>query len=148
MPIYRKASHVTFDCRYHIVWITKYRKHVLNENIQKRLEVILKWVCKELYVNVISIWMEEDHVHMYVWIPPSKWIPEVLQRLKGRSSHVIQEEYKSYLKEYLWWWNLWWRWYFVVTVWHVDHETIKNYVESQWAAENLWEEVEILWERH
>lgn len=99
---YRKASHVTFDCRYHIVWVTKYRNDALNDKIVKRLKEILIELCRKMYVNVISIGMEDDHVHMYISIPVAKPIPYVVQRLKGITSKEIMKEYRSYLKKRYW----------------------------------------------
>ena len=52
---YRKASHVTFDCRYHIVWITKYRNPALSKEIQKDLDILLRKLCKGMYVNVLRL---------------------------------------------------------------------------------------------
>ena len=143
MGMYRKWSHTTYDCRYHLVWITKYRHKCLDEKIQKRLEIILRWICKSLYVHIISLWMEEDHVHMYINIPLNSPIPMVVNKLKWRSSKVIREEFFQELKEYYWKPKLWATWYFIATVWEINHETIKNYVEQQWAEEHATEEVEL-----
>ena len=143
MGMYRKWSHTTYDCRYHLVWITKYRHKCLDEKIQKRLDILLRWICKSMYVNVISLWMEEDHVHMYITIPLNSPIPMVVNRLKWRTSKVIREEFKEELKEYYWKPKLWATWYFIATVWEINHETIKNYVEHQWEQEHFTEEIEL-----
>jgi REP element-mobilizing transposase RayT len=98
-----------------------------------------------MYVNVMSIWMEDDHVHMYISIPVSKSIPYVVQRLKWVTSKEIMKEYKSYLKR--WYWSeestLRARWYFVCTVWEITSEVVKNYVDAQWKEDVLWIEVEL-----
>jgi putative transposase len=79
---YRKASHATYDCRYHIVWITKYRRKVLNKVLQNKIQQVIEGVCKEMYVKILSIGFEEDHVHMYISIPLTNPIPYVVQILK------------------------------------------------------------------
>ena len=142
---YRKASHVTFDCRYHIVWVTKYRNDALNDKIVKRLKEILIELCRKMYVNVISIGMEDDHVHMYISIPVAKPIPYVVQRLKGITSKEIMKEYRSYLKKRYWSEDatLRARWYFVCTVWEITSQVVKNYVDAQWKEAVLWSEVEL-----
>jgi putative transposase len=96
-----------------------------------------------MYVQVLSIWMEEDHVHMYINIPLNSPIPMVVNRLKWRTSHVLRYEFREYLKEFYWKPCLWATWYFIATVWEVNDETIKNYVEMQWKEDALWEEVEL-----
>lgn len=143
MGKYRKWSHTTYDCRYHLVWITKYRNKCLTEWMRVRLEKILRWVCKEWYVWVISIWMEEDHVHMYISIPLSKPIPEVVQALKWRWSKILRWEYREELSKWYWKPVLWAKGYFIATVGEINHETIKNYVEMQGKEDVLWIEVEI-----
>ena len=143
MGKYRKSSHATYDCRYHLVWITKYRNKCLTEKMQKRLEKILRWICKEWYINILSIWMEEDHVHMYISIPLSKPIPQVVQVLKWRSSRFLRKEFSVELSKWYWKAVLWADWYFIATVGEINHETIKNYVDMQGKEDVLWIEVEI-----
>lgn len=140
---YRKASHTTYDCRYHIVWITKYRHPVLTKEIRKRLEIVIKWICKRQYINVLNIWMEEDHVHLYVSIPISKPIPEMVHKIKWATSKIIREEFKDEIKKYYWRNVLWARWYFVATVWEITDDIVKRYIDQQGKDEVLWDEVEL-----
>ena len=140
MSFYRRGSHTVYDCRYHVVWITKYRKKWLHKKLQPILEWILKDICEDLYIKVIRIWMEEDHVHMYVSIPLETWhIPEVVQKLKWLSSKKLWEIdwMDKYFKKFYWKDWIWKRarWYFVCTIWEVNDETIKKYVEEQWMIE-------------
>ena len=143
MGTYRKASHVTYDCRYHIVWITKYRRKILKKKLRERLEAILRMKCKEMYIDVISIGIEEDHVHIYCSMPHSQHISYVLQQLKGGSSRIIRQEYEEYLREYYWKPFLWAVGYFVATVGEITHETVKKYVEQQGKQECLGEDIKV-----
>ena len=127
-----KASHSVYDCRYHIVWITKYRRKCLSKEMQRRLENILREICEELRIRVIEIGMEEDHVHMYLTIPPVQPIPYVIKMFKGRTSHKLRKEFKEELAVY--YWNkkaLWAVGYFVATVGNVDGKLIEHYVANQ-----------------
>ena len=134
---YRKSSHNTQDCRYHIVWITKYRRKCLSEEMQERLKEILEELCREMYIYILKMWMEEDHVHMYVNIPVSQPIPYVLKRLKWISSKRIREEYAKELREYYWDAVLWAVGYFICTVWEITDELVRKYVEEQWRKDVL-----------
>ncbi len=89
--------------------------------------------------------MEDDHVHMYISIPVSKWIPYVVKRLQGVSSRLIMKEYRTYLKKRYWSdeATLRARWYFICTVGEITSEVVKKYVEEQGKEEVLWEEVEL-----
>lgn len=137
MPYYKQGWHTMYDCRYHIVWITKFRKKWINEDVKKVLVDILEEICEELFVKIIRIGMEEDHVHLYVSIPLTTWyIPDVIQKLKGRSSKMLweNEELKRYFKQFYWkdWIWKWAVWYFICTVWEVNDKLIKEYIEEQW----------------
>ena len=144
---YRKASHAVYDCRYHIVWITKYRRKCLAKPLQIEIQKILEWVCKEVYITPIAIGMENDHVHVYLSIPLVHPIPHVVQLLKWRSSHQVfrEERFKTHLKQFYWWEkkSLWAVGYFCATVWAVDQEIIKAYVEQQWQEDIQGEEIEL-----
>ena len=124
MSYYKYWWHTVYDCRYHLVWITKYRKHWIHEKIMPILEEILRDLCEELFVKIISIWMERDHVHMYISIPLQTWhIPDVVQKLKWWSSKILWDDdrLKKWFKNFYWKEWVWKRarWYFICTVWEV-----------------------------
>ena len=141
---YQKSSHTTYDVRYHLVWITKYRNPVLTQEIQKRLEEILKITCEKIWVVILRIGFEEDHVHMYVRLPITKPISAVVQYIKWKSSFIIRKEFYNQLKKWYWKSNhLWAVWFFVASVWEINWEIIAKYVEQQWKEENEAEEIEL-----
>jgi len=129
--MYWRASHCVYDCRYHIVWITKYRHKCLAPRIQARLKTIITEVCEDLHIRIIKVGMEEDHVHLYLSIPPVHPLPMVLQKLKGRSAFQLRKEFKQHLESFYWKNVLWAVGYFVATVGEVTHETVKRYVQMQ-----------------
>jgi putative transposase len=115
------------------VWITKWRNGAIGGEFKEDLEKRLKELCAKMYVNVLSIGMEEDHVHMYISIPPSKSVPYVINRLKGVTSKEMMEKHRKYLKKWYWSENsaLWARGYFICTVGEVTAEVVNEYVSSQ-----------------
>ncbi len=103
--------------------------------MKKRLEIIIKWVCKENYVIVLWLGFEEDHVHCLLSFPIKVDIPDVYRLIKWRTSHVIRKEFAEHLKKYYKWkWDksLWAVWYFFCSVWKVNEDIVKKYVENQW----------------
>jgi len=143
---YKHSSHATYNLTWHCVWITKYRRKVINEKMKNRLETIIMWVCKENYVNVLWVWFEEDHVHLLLSFPITFYIPDIFRLIKWRTSKVIREEFKEHLKEYYKWrWSkhLWAVWYFFCSVWKVDEDVVKRYVENQWKEDCVGEEISI-----
>ena len=95
------------------------------------LKKVLNGICNEMHVRVLNIGMEEDHIHMYISVPPVQPIPYVVKILKGRTSKVLREKFKDHLKEFYLNDVLWAVGYFVATVGEVTHETVKQYIEEQ-----------------
>lgn len=141
---YQKSSHVTYDVRYHLVWITKYRKPVLSLSMQERLKEILIQTCEFAGVVILTIWFEKDHVHMYIRMPITKSITSVVWYIKWKSSYIMRKEFYKQLKKAYWWVEcLWAVWYFVSSVWEINGEIIAKYVEQQWKEENEVTEIEL-----
>jgi len=68
---YRKASHCVYDLKYHIVWITKYRKPVLRREIGTRVRDLIRMICASLDVEIVKGNISRDHVHLLVSVPPT-----------------------------------------------------------------------------
>lgn len=130
MQNYRKTSHTTYDCKYHIVWITKYRKKVMAGVIAERVREILRQICKEQDVEILKGHVSKDHVHMFVSVPPHMSISKLVQSLKGKSSYKLLGENKE-LSRMFWGRHLWARGYFVATSGNVTDEIIMEYIKNQ-----------------
>ena len=131
---YRKTAHSVYDLKYHLVWITKYRKPVLRGQVALRLRELIRQTCETLDVYILSGHVSADHVHLLVSVPPSIAVSDLVQRLKGRSSRRLLEEFGELSRQY-WGQHMWARGYFAVSTGNVTDEIIKQYIESQ--GENL-----------
>ena len=127
---YRKTSHSVYDIKYHIVWITKYRKPVLRGGIGKRMRELIRQTCASLDVYIVKGHISRDHVHLLVSVPPKLSVSELVKRLKGRSSRKMLQEYDELSKEF-WGRHLWARGYFVASVGNVTDEIVAEYIEKQ-----------------
>jgi putative transposase len=130
MQNYRKTSHTTYDCKYHIVWITKYRKRVLEGLLAERVRDLLRQICKENEVEIIKGHVSKDHIHLFVSVPPHLAISKLVQYLKGKSSYKIMQENKQVSKMF-WGRHLWGRGYFVATSGNITDEVIMEYIKKQ-----------------
>ncbi len=130
MENYRKTTHSTYDIKYHIVWITKYRKPVMIGAIAKRLQEIIRQVCAQNDVQILSGHISKDHVHMLVSVPPHLSASKLVQYMKGSSSYKLQMEYKEMNKQY-WGRHIWARGYFVASTGNVTDEIIAEYIQNQ-----------------
>lgn len=127
---YRKTSHSVYDLKYHVVWITKYRKPVLRGEIAVRLRELVRQTCAALDVYILSGHIAVDHVHLLVSVPPKNSVSELMQRIKGRSSRKMLEEFGE-LNRQFWGRHLWARGYFAASSGNVTDDIIKQYIESQ-----------------
>ena len=126
---YQKGKHSVFYHRYHVVWITKYRFKVLKGAVQQRVREIIRQVCHENDVEIISGVLSSDHVHMFVSIPPKLSVSDFLRKVKGRSSHKVQLEFPVLKKRY-WGRHFWGRGYFSTTSGAITDDVILQYLEN------------------
>ena len=127
---YRKTAHSVYDIKYHIVWITKYRKPILRGAIGLRVRELIQQTSASLDVYIEKGHVAKDHVHLLVSVPPDLAVSELVQRLKGRSSRLMMQEFVELSKAY-WGRHLWARGYFVASTGNVTDEIIAEYIEKQ-----------------
>jgi putative transposase len=96
----RKGSHTVSRLTVDIVWVTKYRYHVLKGEIQKRCRELMIQICDAEDIKILKGAVSKDHVHMHIEYPPSKAISAIVKRLKGRTSRLLQQEYPELQKRY------------------------------------------------
>ena len=130
MTEYRKGSHTVYDIKYHIVWITKYRKSVLRGEIGLRLRELIRQTCEAEEVYIEKGHVAADHVHLLLSVPPNIAVSDLVQRLKGRSSRKMLDEFGE-LRRQFWGQHLWARGYFVASSGNVTDEIIAQYIEMQ-----------------
>lgn len=130
MQNYRKTAHSTYDCKYHIVWITKYRKKVMVGVVAERVRELVRGICKENEVEILKGHVSKDHVHLFVSVPPHLSISKLVQYLKGKSSYKLLQENKQLSKAF-WGRHLWARGYFVATSGNITDEMVLEYIKNQ-----------------
>ncbi|MDZ7769918.1 MAG: IS200/IS605 family transposase [Woeseiaceae bacterium] len=129
MQDYKRSSHSVWDCKYHLVWTTKYRYQILGGDVGQRCRELLREIerSKEMVIYAGSI---NRHVHMLIGIPPNLSVSRAVQYLKGKSSHRLLTEYQRLRKRY-WGQHLWARGYWVATSGNVTDEVWKEYIKNQ-----------------
>jgi len=127
---YRKTSHTTYDCKYHVVWITKYRKPVMIGLVGERVRELIRQICKGHDVEILKGHVSKDHVHLFVSVPPHLAISKLVQYLKGKSSYKLLQENKQ-LSRMFWGRHLWGRGYFVATSGNITDEVVLEYIKNQ-----------------
>jgi|TARA_B100001013_G_scaffold315447_1_gene222409 putative transposase len=128
MRRYRKGSHSTHDLKVHLVWCTKYRHKALQQDVACRIRDLLRQICEANDIQIVKGHVSKDHIHLYVSYPPKLSVSEMIKRLKGRSSKMIQAEFPE-LGAKFWGRHFWGIGYAAFSSGTVTDQTIQEYLE-------------------
>ena len=126
---YRHGAHTVFNIEYHFVWVTKYRYHVRVGEVKTRAREIIRQVCLRHDLSILQGHVSRDHVHVLISASTHLSASEIIQKVKGRSSRMLQQEFPHLRKRY-WGQHIWARGYFCITVGQVTDEGIRSYIEG------------------
>lgn len=130
----KKGRGYVCQLEYHLIWVTKYRHQVLVGEVADRLRDILRDIATQNGLEVASMEVMPDHVHLLLGATPQHAIPDFVKALKGASARRMFSAYPE-LKQKLWGDNLWNPSYCVLTVSEDTRTQVQQYIESQHAAE-------------
>ena len=136
MQNYGKMSHTPYDCKYHVVWITKYRKRILSGLVAERVRELLRGLCKEHAVEIQKGHISTDQVHLFFSVPLHLIISKLVQYMKGESSYKMLQEHRS-LSKMFWGLHLWGGGCFVATSGNITDEVIMEYINNQDGDDNF-----------
>jgi len=135
-----KLTHSAWDCKYHIVWIPKYRKRKLYGEVAKDLGKIFHELVKQRESRIVEGSVCSDHIHMLIEIPPKYAVSAVVGYIKGKSAIAIARTYLGKRQNFTGQ-NFWARGYYVSTV--VRDETIKKYIQEQEEEDKRLDQLEM-----
>lgn len=125
---YQSLSHSKWDCKYHVVFVPKYRRKVLYGEIRKQLGPIFHELARQKECQILEGHLMPDHVHMCIAIPPKHAVSSVIGFLKGKSAIAIarlQGKERNFAGE-----QFWARGYAVSTV-GFNEDEIRRYIRNQ-----------------
>lgn len=125
---FNSNHNITYSCKYHVVWCPKYRRPVLVNGVDVRLNEILREVVGQTTGEILEMEIMPDHVQVLVDINPQFGICKLVRLMKGRSSRYLRQEF-SWLKSRLP--TLWTNSYFVATVGGAPLSAVKQYIQKQ-----------------
>ncbi|HIF9325766.1 TPA: IS200/IS605 family transposase [Photobacterium damselae] len=129
-PVIRKGRHCVSALHAHLVFVTKYRRKVFNNEILNRLEEITKEICIDFEVELKEFNGEQDHVHILIEYPPKVQLSKLINSLKGVSSRRLRQEFPI-IHRYLWNSALWSPSYFAGSCGGASLDVLTKYIESQ-----------------
>jgi len=121
---YERLNHSVWECKYHVVFIPKYRRKALFGAIKKELGVIFKDLARQKESTI-----EEGHVHMLISIPPKYSVASVIGFIKGKSAIQIARRFRGKERNFTGE-HFWARGYFVSTVGR-DEVRVREYIKNQ-----------------
>ena len=127
----RLSGHSAYYTEYHIVWIAKYRYHVLNPGVKAYLVKLFPKVMEELPgCEIVKYNIQVDHIHMVMIIPPKYAVSAVVGKIKGMTSSELRKKF-GWMKLRYWRENIVWSPGFFVSTVGIEREKILKYVEYQ-----------------
>jgi len=131
---YESLSHSKWICKYHIVFIPKFRKKVLYGKIRKFLGPLFHELANQRNSRIEKGSMVQDHVHMLISIPPKYSVAEVIGYIKGKSAIAVARQFGGKQRNF----NgerFWARGYAVSTV-GFEIDQIRSYIANQEQLDN------------
>ena len=134
-------SHSKWECKYHVVWIPKYRRKMLYSQLRKDLGAMFHELARQKESRVLEGHLQPDHVHMLLSIPPKYAVSQVVGYMKGKSAIYIARTYLGQRKNYSGM-SFWARGYFVSTV-GTDEEVVRAYIREQEQEDQRIEQLQL-----
>jgi putative transposase len=125
----QSLSHTLWECKYHVVWIPKYRRKTIYEQLRQYLGLTFRDLATQRESKVLEGHLRSDHVHMLISIPPKYAVAQVVGFIKGKSAIHIARNFMGHRKNFTSQ-HFWARGYYVSTVGR-DKATIREYIKQQ-----------------
>ena len=128
MEDWQRLSHVKWNCKYHVVIISKYRKRVIYERLRQKVGGIIRDLCRQKGIEIHEGHAMPDHIHLLLSIPPKYSVSNTIGFIKGKSAIRIHRDLLKTKK--MTGLSFWARGYCVSTV-GLDEEKIRKYIKEQ-----------------
>ena len=137
----QSLSHTKWDCKYHVIWIPKYRKKAIIGELRKYLGEIFRELARQKECTVIEGHLMPDHVHIMLAIPPKYSVAQVVGFMKGKSAIQIARNFQSRKRNFVGQ-NFWARGYYVSTV-GKDEEAVRAYIQHQEKGDKRFDQLKL-----
>jgi putative transposase len=140
----KASAHAVYDLKYHFVWTPKYRKELLTGEVAEAAREIVQSVAEAYEMEIDTMEVMEDHVHVFLSAPPRYSPARVMQIMKSISAREIFARF-PWVRRKLWGGEFWGDGYFVRSIGdQVTSEIIRRYIRYQKSPKNvqleLWDE--------
>ena len=135
-------NHTRWECKYHIVWVPKYRKKTLYKELRRHLGKVLRELAQRRECEILEGHLMSDHVHILIAIPPKVSVSTAVGYIKGKSAIWIARNFAGKKRNFTGQ-HFWARGYYVSTVGR-DEEIIRNYIQQQEKEDKRYDQLRLL----
>lgn len=141
MKNYNRLQHTKWECKYHVVFIPKYRRKVLNGQLREHLGKVFRQLAQRKESEIEEGHLRPDHVHMLISIPPKYSVSQVVGFVKGKSAIHIARNYSERSRNFSGQ-HFWARGYFVSTV-GLEERAVRKYIQEQEAEDQRSDQLKL-----
>lgn len=125
-----RASHCVYHLAVHVVFCTKFRRHILTVERRDYLYTSLSQIAQLVNCEIFEINGEEDHIHFLLRYPPTVKLSEIVGALKSKSASALLNQFGSFF------WGkhkrtVWSSGFFLCSVGGATIDILRKYIESQ-----------------
>ena len=132
MDGYQCGAHTKYSMKVHLIFVVKYRKKILTDQIAEAVKLSLFGSTGELGCNIIQMETAVDHIHILLEYRPYLSISQIVKKLKQDSTNVLWSAHSSILRSCFWKHRvLWSKGYFACSIGQASQETIEAYIKNQ-----------------
>ena len=142
MQTYESLKHTTWECKYHVVFIPKYRRKTLYAQLRRELGAVFRNLAQQKECQVEAGHLMPDHVHMLISVPPKYSVASVMGFIKGKSAIHIARVYAGRRRNFVGQ-HFWARGYWVSTVGQ-NEAAVRRYIQDQEKEDQRLDQLEMM----
>ncbi len=97
----KTSHHCKFNINYHIIWIPKYRKHILKDKVKEVLQTLIKGICYDNKLDMLALEIQPEHLHLFIGAKPTHNPASIVKSLKGNTSIQLRRVFPEILMKIL-----------------------------------------------
>lgn len=131
--MYERKNHSKYNLKVHLVFVVKYRKNIINNEISDFIKLKISNLSKKSNFNIEMIETDNNHIHLLVAYDPKVSILQIVRKLKQETTYALWQNYDNFLKRYFWKERTFWSdGYFACSIGQgPSYQVIQQYIKNQ-----------------
>ncbi|WP_200259215.1 IS200/IS605 family transposase [Streptomyces sp. HSG2] len=127
----RRGRHVVSAMHVHLVFVTKCRRGVFNDDMLTVCEATMRKVCEDFEAELVEFNGEDDHVHLLVHYPPKVAVSGLVNSLKGVSARILRRDFTGRVNQAITHGHFWSPSYLAASCDGAPLTVVRQYIEQQ-----------------